>query len=449
MTKTTSSDGVTRRHIFATWWPLAASWLLMSVELSLVSAVVARLPNPEISLAAFGGVVWPLSLLIESPIIMLLAASTALSRDWASYRLIRRYMIVAGATLTVIHISLAFTPLYYPVVEGIIGAPAEIVEPARIGLMLMTPWAWAIGYRRFNQGVLIRFGHPRAVGTGTAVRLVTDTIVLSLGYAIGTIPGNAVAAGAVAFGVISEAVYTAWRVRPVLQTQLRPQLPGPLLTWRGFLAFYLPLALTSFLTLAFQPIGSAALSRMPQALESLAVWPVLGGLLFMFRCLGVSYNEVVVALLERSGSFLSLRRFATLLASAVGILHLVVAATPLAMLWFAHVSALPTDLATLSRQAFWLSIPVSVFSVLVSWYQGTLLHHRSTRGVPESVVISLATFSITLLAGVAWGGLIGAIVGVAAQSLAYLAQTAWLWYRSRPVLRAIQFDQQARFAESQ
>jgi hypothetical protein len=73
------------RRIVQIWWPLAASWLLMAVELPALSAVVARLANQEINLAAYGGVVFPVSLIVESPIIMLLSASTALSKDWDSY----------------------------------------------------------------------------------------------------------------------------------------------------------------------------------------------------------------------------------------------------------------------------------------------------------------------------------------------------------------------------
>ena len=72
------SAPLSSHRIFHTWWPLAASWLLMGVELPVISAVIARLAYPEISLAAYGGVIYPLALIIESPIIMLLAASTAL-----------------------------------------------------------------------------------------------------------------------------------------------------------------------------------------------------------------------------------------------------------------------------------------------------------------------------------------------------------------------------------
>ena len=94
-TKTRSTAPL--RRILHTWWPLAASWLLMGAELPAISAVVARLENPEINLAAYGGIVFPLALIIGSPIIMLLAASTALSRDWASYRKLYRFMTAGAA----------------------------------------------------------------------------------------------------------------------------------------------------------------------------------------------------------------------------------------------------------------------------------------------------------------------------------------------------------------
>jgi hypothetical protein len=167
-------ENLSTRRIYHTWWPLAASWLLMSIELPVISAVIARLENPEISLASYGGIIFPLALLIESPIIMLLAASTALSKDWASFVKIRKFMMIASAILTVLHVLIAFTPIYYFIVENLLGAPQEIVEPARIGLMIMTPWTLAIAYRRFHQGMLIRFGHSRSVGTGTIIRLFAD-----------------------------------------------------------------------------------------------------------------------------------------------------------------------------------------------------------------------------------------------------------------------------------
>jgi len=411
----------------------------MGTELPILSAVVARLPNPEINLAAYGGVVFPLSLIVESPIIMLLAASVALSKDLASYNKLRRFMIFAGASLTTLHILVAFTPLYYLVVEGIIGVPQEIVEPARIGLMIMTPWSWSIAYRRFNQGMLIRFGHSRTVGIGTVIRLTSNGLVLTIGYLIGNIPGIIVGASAVATGVVSEAVYVGLVKSPVVNRELiiAPAVE-PALKWSEFWAFYIPLMMTSLLTLLANPIGSAALSRMPEALASLAVWPVITGLIFMFRSLGVAYNEVVVALLDEQGAFSSLRRFTAILASLTSLALLAITATPISQFWFQSVSALSPELSEMAQRGLWLALLLPALSVLQSWYQGAILHGRITRGITEAVVIYLVTSAVTLVIGVIWGQVPGLYIGIAALTLSVFTQTTWLWFRGRPIIKKIQ-----------
>jgi hypothetical protein len=425
---------ISMRRVVRTWWPLAASWLLMASEQPVLSAIVARLAEPEINLAAWGGLVFPLALIIESPIIMLLSASTALSKDWDSYLRLRRFMMWAGVLLTVLHVLIVFTPLYYVVAVGLVGAPAEIVEPARLGLMIMPPWAWAIAYRRFNQGVLIRFGHSRAVGIGTLVRLSADGLVLAIGYLTGTVPGIVVAAGAVTCGVVSEAIYAAWRVRPVLRDQVRSAVPVErALTFRAFLRFYIPLAMTSLLYLIVQPIGSAALSRMPNALESLAVWPVVYGLLLVLRSLGIAYTEVVVALLDEPRAMVQLRRFAVALTALTTGVMLIMVATPLATFWFQRVSALALRLATLAQWGLWIALPLPGLTVLQSWYQGIIVHSSRTRGVTEAMVIFLLVSCATLWAGVVWARVSGLYVGLTAFSTGVLLQTAWLWQRSRPV----------------
>jgi len=426
------------RHIVRTWWPLALSWLLMAVESPAVSAIVARLAEPQINLAAFGGLVWPLALIIESPILMLLSASTALSKDWDSYLRLRRFTMRAGAVLTALHVLIIFTPLYYTVAVKLIGAPAEIVEPARLGLMVMIPWTWSVAYRRFNQGVLIRFGHSRAVGLGTLVRLSADALVLAAGYLIGTIPGIVVAGSVLTAGVASEAIYSGLRVRPVLRGQLRQAAPVEQpLTFRVFIAFYTPLAMTSLLNLLAEPIGSAALSRMPGALESLAVWPVVSGFIFLLRSLGYAYNEVVIALLDEPRAAHNLRRFMAFLATLTTGLLLVIAATPLARFWFGRVSALDPRLATLARSGLWIALPVPGLTALQSWYQGLIVHSRRTRGITEAVVVYLLASGAILWAGVTWGQMTGLYVGLAAVGTGRLAQTAWLWHRSHPAMRAM------------
>jgi hypothetical protein len=433
-----ATSQLSTHRIFHTWWPLAASWLLMGVELPAISAVIARLANPEINLAAYGGIIFPLALIIESPIVMLLAASTALSKDWASFVKIRRFMMVASALLTLLHVLVAFTPLYYVVVEGILAAPQEVVEPARIGFMIVIPWTWSIAYRRFHQGLLIRFGHSRAVSTGTIIRLCADLIVLGIGFTVHTIPGTIVAACAVVTGVISEAIYAGIVTQPVIKHELRtaPPIETPL-TLRAFFTFYIPLVLTSLLSLLIQPIGAAALSRMPQAIDSLATWAVVSGLVFMLRSFGVAYNEVVVALLDEFTAAKRLWHFAVYLILFTTGAWLLIIATPLSKFWFQTVSALPVNLATLAQIGIWITIPLPALAVLQSWYQGAILHSQKTQGITEAVAIYLLVNILTLIFGVWWGKMIGLYVGLASFVLSTLIQSIWLWVRSRHAIYAV------------
>jgi hypothetical protein len=408
----------------------------MSVEGPAHDSIVARLAHPEINLAAWGGIVFPLALIIESPVVMLLSASTALSRDWDAYRRLRRIAMALGGFLTLVHIAIAFTPIYDVVVRQIIQAPEVIIEPGRIGLMIMTPWCWAIAYRRFQQGALIRFGHARAVGMGTVVRITFNGSVLLVGYFLNRAPGIVVAASAVAVGVVAEAIYAGLRIRSVVRSQIRsaPRDPNPL-TVREFISFYVPLALTSLISFFVSPIGSAAMSRMPNALPSLAAWPVVSGLLFILRSPGLAYNEATLAMLDRQRAFPRLKRFATFLACGIGLAAALVIISPLSTLWLTKVMALPSQLAEIAQQALWLALLLPPLALLQSWFQAIIVHSKRTRGVTESVVLYFAVMAAVLGVGVARQSAPGLSVAVVGMTAAALAQVGWLYYCSRPAVR--------------
>ena len=72
---------------------------MMGLELPYIAAIVARLPDPAPNLAAFG-VATSLAWCIESPIMMLLSAATALVRDRGSYLALRRFALLMIALVT-------------------------------------------------------------------------------------------------------------------------------------------------------------------------------------------------------------------------------------------------------------------------------------------------------------------------------------------------------------
>lgn len=415
------------------WWPLAASWLLMAVELPMVTAVIARLPDPNVQLAAYGSVVLPVAFVVEAPIIMLLAASTALCGDWDSYRKVRRFMLAAGAALTALHAAVAFTPLFGFVARRWIGAPEEVLGPARLGLQLLTPWTWSIAYRRFQQGVLIRFERSRPVTIGTGVRLASNALVLMLGVAHGGIPGVAVAAGAVSAGVVAEAVFIGLCVQPILAERVRPapRRAEPL-TRSSFLAFYAPLALTPLMTLIVQPVGAAAISRMPEAMLSLAAWPAVGGLVFLTRSTPLAFNEVVVALLGEPGGQRALQRFTGQLAGWVTCVLAALCFTPLGRMWFESVIGLEPELVELCSAAIFFALPLPAITAFQSWFTGALVHHRRTRAITEAVGLYLGVSSALLVAGALLDPFPGIHFALVAFVAGAIAQTVWLSRRSGP-----------------
>ncbi len=423
---------LSQARILRAWWPLAASWLLMGAELPALAAVVARLPDQQIHLGAWGGIVFPVALLIEAPIIMMLAASTALSRDLASFRLLRRVADGAGLALSGLHALIAFTPLYDLLVVAAIDPPAELVEPGRLGLQIMVPWSFAIADRRFQQGALIRFGRSRAVGLGTALRMLFTATTLAIGYFL-RLPGVAVAASAITVGVLGEMAVARVAVRGILRSEIT-QAPPPAtpLTVGRILSFYLPLALTPLFMLASQPIGAAAISRMPLSVLALASWPVVNGLIFVLRAPGIAFNEVVVSQADQPGALREFARFSRRLALATTAVLLLLTYTPLAGLWFGALSGLEPELVELSVASLPWALLLPATAVWQSHYHGLLVAAHRTRGVTESVAVFLAVTAVLLVAGVAtqrFDGLSVTLVALSAGQVAAAAWSRWRWTR--------------------
>jgi len=88
------------RTIWVQWLPLAATWAMMAAEGLIIQSMLSRLPNASVELAAFG-VAIGIAFIVESPIIMLLSASTAYVKGAESYCTVRFLsMLLSGVLLS-------------------------------------------------------------------------------------------------------------------------------------------------------------------------------------------------------------------------------------------------------------------------------------------------------------------------------------------------------------
>ena len=407
----------------------------MTAELSVFSAIVARMPDPTVQLAAWG-VVFAVSTLVQAPSTSLLPAATALARDRASFAALARYGAAILAALTLAHGLVALTPLYDVLVRGVMGVPEEVAAAARVALAIMLPWSFGTGARRFLQGAMIRLGSPRVVMIGATLRLGLGAAVMLAGSAGGWLPGAQLAAVAIIAAVLAELAYNLLTFALGPSRRLPAAHPrGAALTFPRFFGFYAPLVLMTVLTMVVQTLVTVVLGRMPLPLESLAAWPVLFSLLIVLQGPALAFTEVVISLLDRPGAAPLLGRVALAASAALTLLLVVVAATPLARLWFSGVAGLRGPLVELAVSGLWLGLLVPGLRLLTSWYQGVIIHAQRTRAVLESVLVFLGAGAVVLGAGAAWGAVTGLYVGVVGLTVAMLAQAAWLGYRASGLLR--------------
>ncbi len=423
-----SREPLTQRKIFLFWAPLAATWLMMSVEGPFLAAVIARLEQPEFNLAAHG-VAFSFAMLVESPIIMMMSAAVALVKDGASFVALRRFAYTLNALITVVMIALAAPPVFRFVAETLIGLPHEVARLTNVAVAILLPWPAAIGYRRLYQGILIRHNLTRRVAYGTVVRVLSMAVTGLALFAFAGLPGAWVGAAALSAGVTMEAVASRFMARRVVKALVReaPRPAAEPLTGRSIARFYTPLALTSLLTLGVNPLVTFSLGHSRLALESLAVMPVVLALLFAFRSAGVAYQEVGIALLdERREGLTPLARFATLLAAALSGSLALVAFSPVAVGWFQTVSGLSVELTRFAVTPLRILILLPALEVLLSFQRSLLVHARCTALVTWATGVEVVGILATLAVAIAAVHLVGAVAAALALLLGRLAANAFL-----------------------
>jgi hypothetical protein len=442
LTETTQTS-LTQRRILGFWAPLSASWILMSLEGPFVQAAIARLPAPETSLAAFG-IVNSLSVTIEAPVMMLLSTSTALSRDRPAYLVLRRFMFILITLLTLVQVLVAFTPLYGWLVPGLMGVPDPIAAAARPGMGIMALWSAAIGWRRFFQGLLIRFGYTRRVTYGTTIRLFASATTAAVLAWWGQLPGVWVGACALMAGVTAEALLVTWLVRPVLARHLsgegadglrtrsrgRPVAP---LTMRRVLGFHTPLAATSLLTLLSQPLISAGLARMPFPEKTLAAWPVVYSLVFFARSFGLATQEVVIALTDGPETLQPLRRFSFSVATGAVLILALVAFTPFVDVYLDVIADVPADVAVFVVPGLRASLLIPGLTAVQSWLRALLMKGEATASIYQAMGLNLVITAVVVVVGVALHAS-GIQVAAAALTVAMAVELLFLRRRTQRAL---------------
>lgn len=427
---------LTYRQIFIFWLPLGLMWLMMAAEQPALTAVIARMEDARVNLAAFG-VVFAIALVAESPIIQMLSAATALSGHRQNYRLLLRFMLLMSIGLVGLHLLVGLTPLYDLIVGGILQVPDHVLEASRWPFVVMAPFSAAVGYRRLWQGVLIRHGKTWIVPVSMITRLVALAVILALGFYRWNVSGAMLAAIAISVGVVVAAVAAGLLNRIFVTPGLRDAVEGEeVLGWHGLLSFYVPLSLTTVVFLLARPVMTFGIARAPLPELSLAVWPVINAYLFLFNSLALSHQEASIALIkEHPGNMRRLRVFTAALAGGLSGLMLIASLTPLGNWWFRTVSGLTPELLDLTRAPVLILAVVPALVTYKAWYRANYVGAGRTGILAEGVVIYTLALFVLIFTGSSFVGVAGAVTAALAMTIAMALENTYLLVR-RPRDRA-------------
>jgi hypothetical protein len=423
------SETITPKKIFLLWLPLAVMWLFMAIEQPGVNAVIARLSRPKLNLAAHG-VMFPIALIIEAPIIQMLAAATALTDGRKNYARLLRFMHKWAVGLTLVHLILGVTPLYTLLVRDLLGVPAEVVGISRTAFLIMLPWSPTIGYRRLWQGVLIRHGKTKEISYTMFIRLAATLGTLYLTYRLGWDQGASAGALALIVGVFAGMISSYLFALPVIRG-LEDERDENVISGNELLKFYIPLILTSLITFLARPMLNYGIARAALPLESLAVWPVVMSVMFIFRSVSLAYQEVVVALLKEDAGIRLLRSFAAMLALLSGSAFLLFSLTPAGAFWFDVVAGLSDDLLPFTTVPAVIVTLVPVFSAFISWYRGLLIYRGETAKIAQAVGVNTGSLFLLLTFVPKLVEINGAVLAAGAFSLSLLFEVGYLFAVTR------------------
>lgn len=419
------------KDIFIFWYPLAATWLMMACENPFLAAIIARLEEPKFNLAAFG-VAFSFAIIIEAPIIMLMTASTALAKNRDAYFKLRRFTYVLNSAITILMFIILIPPVFYWITETLMELPGNVTRLTHTSLLILLPWPAAIGFRRFYQGLLIRFNLTRRVAYGTAVRLGSMSAAAFLLYSF-QVKGAFVGAAALSTGVVFEAIASRLMVHRTIKSLVEKPTPAEnkknekTLTYGFITKFYYPLGLMSILSLGVHPVVTFFMGKSRFPLESLAILPVVNSLAFVFRSFGLSFQEAGIALLgERNEQYVPIRNFAALLGVAVTGGLALIAFTPLAETWFVHVSGLSIELSRFAYLPVKILVLLPGLSVWISFQRSILVNIPKTTPISRATAIEVTAIALSLFVFIKHLNLMGAVAAALSYTLGKLGANFYL-----------------------
>jgi hypothetical protein len=409
--------------------PLSLSDVSMALGDPLTTTTLAHLPDARNNIAAVG-VAKAIAIFCESPMIMILHASNALAPTQTSRRALWKFALIASGGMSLL-LALTTLPFIFAIVgEGWLGVSPNLSDTIRSTLSIVILWPFAIGWRRYFQGLLIHSGQSNAVALAGIIRLLVVGGILAGGFALKA-NGAVVAGMSLVWGVIAEAIAVTFLARQLGATQLpevisTPELPQDL---AGVWKFYAPLGGTMMLGWGARAALVGIVARANDGEIALAAWPAAWGLVIVVA----NSTRMVQQIIIRNRKLLPDRVliiFAITVGLVCSLILLSVSGTPLsqdAIGWFVGND---NELISRVRPVLLICVVMPLLVSLQNALQGFLVSEGRTWGVNQGAWVGAVVMLVTAYLGTQLGQN-GAVAAALGMILGVIMEIGYLFYSWR------------------
>ena len=426
---------ITNRDILVLFLPLAATSTMMSLSSPVIHAGLARLPAPEVNLAAFG-LAFTLSILLESPVFALQQATVAWYGGAGPVRPYVGFALGLGLIMMAWTSSIAWSPAAPFVFQRLLGADPELTRIAVHALRAAILFPPLVAVRSAYQAVLISRRHASPVAWGTSIRLLFLAVGIFVLVPRLSWEGPTTAMLALTGAVLVETIYTAvaaLRTPEVDATGSPAQTAG--LHLRGRIVFLLPLATTMVLGTLTNPVINAFIARAPDPKIGLAVYSVVASLVWFLASSVLRYSSVTIALGVDEASRRRLVGFLWRFVGGVCTVVLLVVLTPARDLVLERIIGLTPELAARAHLPLVLLAAQPLTAGFIAYRQGVL-----TRSARTQIVGFGALSRLVLILGLGAVGLAlqlrGELMGGILLGSAFMIELATLMALGRRIRHA-------------
>ena len=422
--------------------PLAITSFLIIISHSLFNAGLARLPDPEVMIAAFA-VAKSLMHIFQSPVTMIRQTVTALIDRRGNLRITTKFLLLVSASVILLLGITAFSGLSRLIFGSVMGLAGKTLDQAVLMLHILFLFPIMVAIRDYFVGFSLKFRIAPLITIASIIRIIYVLIFIIFIDQMSALPPAYLASLMFIGGVaIEAAIMVLGNILLVgsfnkkldqLQKEQSKKPRSARLTYTTIIYFYLPLIVTRLIQTTIMPIINSGLARTSEPDLSISVFAVAWSLGMIILSPFIMFHQVPLNFIDEDGrsNQRSVQKFALLLALTSAVVLFLIAFTDLGYLILTKLIGTSHQVSILAADVLKLMCLLPFLMAAREYYWGMLMKRRQTIHIWKGKAINLFTIlvsvAILIFLAPANAAIIGAIAFICSES----AEFIFLYFRSR------------------